>query len=69
MNKLLNQQIDERFDELCVNIINYFSNQNILEINSKNHISFSKSPKDNQLKKKKIVYINYSTNFNRYGYY
>ena len=46
MDKSLKKNIEERFDELIVNIINYFCDQNIIEINHKNNIAFSKSPTD-----------------------
>ena len=52
MNKLLEEQITERFDEILVNIINYFCNENIIEINKSNDIVFSKAKEKNTLHKK-----------------
>jgi hypothetical protein len=52
MDSDLNQKINERFDDFLINIINYFSNQNILEkINNK--IIRSNSDIDNTHIKKK----------------
>ena len=56
MNKILNEKINQNFDEFCVNIINYFCDKNIIEINDQNNICFSKNPTDNTKKKKKLVY-------------
>jgi hypothetical protein len=52
MDSVLNQKINERFDDFLINIINYFSNQNILEkINNK--IIRSNSEMDKPFIKKK----------------
>ena len=55
MDSILNQKINEKFDDFIVNIINYFSNQNIVEINNKNNIILSLSTEDDLHIKKKSV--------------
>lgn len=58
MNKTFHEKLHENFDKFCVNIINYFCDKNIIEINDQNNICFSKNPTDNT-KKKKNLFINY----------
>jgi len=65
----MNNTLPKNFDKFCVNIINYFCDKNIIEINGQNNICFSQNPTDNVNKRKKKLFINYSTNINRYGYY